>query len=79
MICSYGMDDIIGMAVLSPDEALKSPFAEKIITRISEIIKEELDAAIQTISKNTDKIDLLVTALLEKNKLSKEEIENILK
>ena len=78
MICGYGMDETVGFAYLSYEEAVKGPLAEKILSRISEIIKEELEYAAQIISRDKNKIDLLVSALLEKNKLTREEIENIL-
>lgn len=78
MICSYGMDDEIGMAVLSSEEATKGPMAEKITRRISEIIEKELEQTIKTISEGKKRINKLVEQLLEKNKLTKEEMEDIL-
>ena len=79
MICSYGMDEGIGMAVLSNEEATKGPLAEKITRRISEIIEEELKQTIQTISKGKSLINKLVEQLLAKNKLTREEMEDILR
>jgi ATP-dependent metalloprotease FtsH len=78
MICSYGMDEEIGLAVLSHEEATKGPLAEKITRRISEIIKEELAQTVQTLSKGKPRINKLVEQLLAKNKLTKEEMEAIL-
>lgn len=79
MICAYGMDETIGLAVLSEKEATEGPMAEKITRRISEIIGRELDFTIDVIAKGKKKIDGLVEQLLEKNKLNKEEMEAILK
>lgn len=78
LICNYGMDDVIGMVALSYEEAVKGPLAEKITLRISEILKEEMTQTMQTLSKGKNKLDRLVERLLEKNKLTKEEIESIL-
>ena len=78
MICSYGMDDEIGMAVLSTEEATKGPLAEKITQRISQIIEKELKHTIEVIAKGKPRMDALVEKLLEKNKLTKEEMEEIL-
>jgi ATP-dependent metalloprotease FtsH len=78
MICSYGMDEGIGMATLSEEEATKGPLADKITARISEIIKEELARSIEMIIKGKPLIDKLVENLLEKNKLTKEEIEKLI-
>jgi len=79
MICSYGMDDAFGMAVMSPEEATRGPLAAKVSQRVSEIIKEEMAAAIEIIHKNKERLDRLVNALLEKNKLTREEMEELLK
>jgi ATP-dependent metalloprotease FtsH len=78
MICAYGMDESVGMAALSEEEATRGPMAEKITLRISEIIRKELEKTIRTISGGKPHIDRLVAQLLEKNKLTKEEIEEIL-
>lgn len=78
MICAYGMDESTGMAALSEEEALRGPMAEKINLRISEIIRRELEKTIRIVSGGKPHIDRLVTQLLEKNKLAKEEIESIL-
>jgi ATP-dependent metalloprotease FtsH len=77
MICAYGMDEEIGMAALSEEEATKGPLAEKITLRISGIIKEELKQTIRIISEGKTLIDRLVEQLLEKNKLTREEMEVI--
>ncbi|MDR3260960.1 MAG: AAA family ATPase [Tannerella sp.] len=79
MLCAYGMDEELGMASLSEEEATKGPLAEKITHRISAIIKEELARSIQMIREGKPHIDKLVEKLLEKNKLTKEEMEEILK
>ena len=78
MICTYGMDENIGMASLSEEEATKGPLADKITARISEIIKEELTQSIEMIKKGKPAIDKLVKNLLEKNKLTKEEMEELM-
>ena len=78
MICTYGMDEETGMAVLSNEEATKGPMAEKITRRISQIIEEELKRSIEMIAKGRSQIDKLVEQLLAKNKLTKDEIYSLL-
>jgi len=78
MICSYGMDEAFGMAVLSPEEASKGPLAAKVSERVSEIIREEMDTTIKIITENKPRLDRMVEALLEKNKLTREEMEILL-
>ena len=75
IICELGMDDESGMAVIDPD----SPFqADRINQRVNIILKEQLDEAVRLISENRDRIDALVSKLLEKNHLNKEEIAEVL-
>jgi ATP-dependent Zn protease len=78
MLCSYGMDKEFGMAVLSPEEALKGPLAARISERVSEIIREEMEATVKIIANNKPRLDSMVEALLEKNKLTREEMETLL-
>lgn len=78
MICNYGMDNEIGMAVLSQEEATRGPLAGKINGRVSQIIKNEMEETIKIITEAKPRIDKMVNALLEKNKLTKEEIEQLL-
>jgi ATP-dependent metalloprotease FtsH len=79
MICSYGMDEEAGYLVLSPGEAVKGPLAVKISGRVSEIIKNELAVSLEIVRKEKKRIDRLVKTLLEKNRLNKTEIEELLK
>ena len=79
MLCNYGMDMEFGLAVLSPEEAQRGPMAEKVSRRVSEIIGAEMTQTIQIISENKARIDRLVSALMAKNKLTKEEMEELLK
>jgi len=78
MICSYGMDEEIGYASLGEREATQGPLAEKITGRVSEILREELAESVSIIEKNRTRLDRLVAALLEKNRLDKAEMEALL-
>ncbi|MDR1632987.1 MAG: AAA family ATPase [Dysgonamonadaceae bacterium] len=78
MICAYGMDEEIGMAILSEEEATQGPLAEKINARITVIMREELARSIEMIKKGKPSIDKLVEKLMEKNKLTKEEMEDLM-
>jgi ATP-dependent Zn protease len=78
MICTYGMDAAVGMVALSEEEATQGPLAEQITRRIADIIKNELAHSIRLIIQGKPLIDRLVEQLLEKNKLTKDEMEYIL-
>lgn len=79
MICSYGMDEESGLIILTKKEATQGPLAEKIAGRISIILQDELEQTIQIIKKAQPAITRLVNRLKEKNKLDRDEIEEILK
>ena len=76
MVGEFGMDEAFGQVVLvtKPDGAL----ASKMMERAQRIVKEQLDMAIQVLSENRAHLDTLVEKLLEKNRLTKEELEAIL-
>jgi ATP-dependent Zn protease len=67
------------MVAISQEEATRGPLAAKVSERVSEIIRNEMAATINIIGKNKTRMDRMVTALLEKNKLTKEEMEALLK
>jgi ATP-dependent Zn protease len=72
-------DEEIGLASLSEEKAGKGPLAGKITERISGIIQKELFRTIKMIREGKPFIDKLVDKLLEKNKLTKEEMEELLR
>ena len=76
MICNYGMDEEFGLGVMGQQEAASSPELKK---RVNEILGEEMRSTIEIIQKNKPRIDRMVGALMEKNKLSGEEMEELLK
>lgn len=78
MICSYGMDEEFGLIALSAEDASRGPLAAKINERISTIIKAEMTETVNIISKAKTPINKLVKKLLEKNRLTGEEINKIL-
>lgn len=76
MITVYGMDEQIGLAVIDRKKAMESP---KIMDRVNEILAEEMKNAIELIRQNKDKADILVNELLRKNRLTKDDMERLLK
>lgn len=78
MICNYGMDDVIGLVSLSQNEALNGPLAGKITERVSVIIGQEMIETVKIINESKMQLDQLVSALLEKNRLTGEEINAVL-
>lgn len=79
MLCSYGMDEEIGLLPIDTTNLEISPIYERLRKRMSVIMQEEFAKTVEMIQQNKDSIDCLVQALLEKNKLTSNEIESLLK
>ena len=77
MICSYGMDEKYGLAVIDADKALNDVNSE-IRTAVNEILASELYKAVNEIRDGRAKIDMLVDELLRSGHLNGEEITSIL-
>ena len=75
MITRYGMDDL-GLGTFGLDSA-DPQYAAQIRARVNQILQQEYANAKQLIADNKKAIDALVDALLEKNQLKEEEIDEI--
>ena len=71
MVCSLGMFEDVGMATLKDSDAARS--------RINEILKEALERVKSTIDSRRESFDALVEALMDKNSLCADELQEILK
>ncbi len=78
MVCNFGMCDEMGLAVINPNSFLSSALSEKIYNEINRILSCELQKTIEVIRNNQKSVDALVTALLDKNRLTANEIQEIL-
>lgn len=74
IICRYGMDQEFGLCTIEPTE---TP-SQNIVMKINEILARELNSAIEIVEKHRIEIDSLVTELMKKNKLSEQEITQLL-
>ena len=77
IVCTYGMDEDFGLAVVY-GAAAEGEMSAEIRTAVNRILKEQMQEAIRLISENKEKIDALVNALMEKNYLNAEEIRQVL-
>lgn len=75
MLCSYGMDEEFGLAVINPDNSYISPILHK---TINELLKKQFKEAINLISNHKSKLDQLVNGLLECNSLKANAIDKIM-
>lgn len=78
ILCSYGMDDTFGLAVVAGAVAANGTMSMEVREGINRILTEQMDEAIRLISENKDKLDALVQTLLEKNHMNGKQIHEIL-
>ena len=78
MLMHYGMDEEFGLAAFSREEAAKMPLTGDIQRRVNTVLMEQMKKTVALIQEGKEKIDRLVAALLEKNKLSREEMVALL-
>lgn len=79
MLVQYGMDTDFGLAAMAGEEARKGVMAPEIQRKVNEILKAQMERTVAIIKEGRGDIDRLVKALLEKNKLTREEMESLLK
>ncbi len=78
MICRYGMDSTIGLAVVDANEAREGAIAKEVRAAVNAILETELAKAIEILKENSKAIDALVNMLMEKDHLTGEQIDKIL-
>ena len=77
IVCTYGMDDEFGLAVVY-DSATNGAMSVEVRTSVNRILKEQMNEAVRLVSENKDKIDSLVEELMSKNHLNNAEINEVL-
>lgn len=76
MICDYGMDEEMGIPYMD-EGSLPSEYYTRVHDRIKELLQVELNNAISLISDNRFAVNEMVDALLTKNHLKSDEIDEI--
>lgn len=76
MICAYGMDEELGLAVVD-QYASSGMLAEPVRNAVNRILQQQMELAVSIIQENRAAVDALVAALLEKNHLTGDEISVI--
>jgi ATP-dependent Zn protease len=82
MICEYGMDEtgeiLSAPALLRSESALASPVYQKVDAVAQQILRRELERTQELLATHRRHLDALVAALLEKERLTAEELRAIL-
>ena len=72
LVCSYGMDEQFGLAVVGgAGEAMST----EVRSAVNRILSGQMEEALRLIGENKDKIDALVAELMSKNHLNGPQIE----
>lgn len=79
IICTYGMDEKFGLAVIDPQAAQMGELSAQVREAVNKILADEMHNAIALIEQNRALIDSLVERLLSENHLPGDEIEKIFK
>jgi ATP-dependent Zn protease len=79
IVCSYGMDEKFGMAVVDAQSAAIGGVSAEVHKAINAILDSEMVKTLDIIREHKAAIDALVAALMEKNQLTGEEIDKILR
>ena len=74
IICTYGMDDEFGLAVIDQQEARNGEVSTKVREAVNKILNQEMKKAIESIKENQASIDALIAKLLSDNHLTGDEI-----
>ena len=72
------MSEKIGQVALDPKRLVDGLLATKVTESMETIVKTQLDMAIAVLKENKQYLDKLVEQLMEKNRLTTEELEKIL-
>ncbi len=78
LVCTYGMDEEFGIAVLPASVTVGGAIAPEVRAAVNRILGEQMAEAVKAVSENKDKIDALVEELMLKNHLNGAEIERVL-
>ena len=79
LICAYGMDSTVGLGVIDKKLMYSDAVAKVVHEAVNNILKTELELAVELINRNRSRIDRLVDALMVKNHMNGEEIDQILR
>ncbi len=79
IVCTYGMDDDFGLAVVDSSAANSGALSSEVRKAVNAILSQQMEKTLSIIKENKASIDALVAALMEKNQLTGDEIDAILK
>ncbi|MBP8646164.1 MAG: AAA family ATPase [Syntrophobacteraceae bacterium] len=78
MAANYGMGDRIGPVALGHGRFEEGPMAVRVVRESKKIIAAQLDRAIEELTRHRPILDSLVAQLLDRNRLTRQELEALL-
>ncbi len=78
MVRDYGMGEGIGQVAIEPKRLADGPLAIQVMQSVEKIIKSQLDLAVRELQAQRQYLDLLVDRLMEENRLTAADLEQIL-
>jgi len=78
IICTYGMDDDFGLAVIDGQSARMSELSSEVRAAVNKILDDQMKQAIRVITEGKDAIDALVSELMSKNHMTGIELNALL-
>lgn len=78
IVCKYGMDEEMGLIALSKEDLMNPVIAEKLYTKVKDILAEQLEETKKILGTSKAVIDAMKQRLLDKNQLEAMEIEDII-
>ncbi len=78
MVRDYGMGRDVGQVAIDPSRLRDGPLAIKVMEGVERIVKGQLDLAIAELESHRDSLDRLVDQLMEKNRLTRADLDSIL-
>ena len=77
IVCDFGMDDSMGIAVLDYSNACGGELGAEVRKAVNNILNEQLEEAKRLLKENRVAVDKIVEALMDKTSLSGDEIDKI--
>jgi ATP-dependent Zn protease len=77
MVRGLGMSPEIGQIALDPKLLHDGPAAARVMDAAQKIVRAQLDQAIEELSRQRRFLDLLVEKLMDKNRLTRQDLEGI--
>ncbi len=77
LICSYGMDNSLGLGFISPEAIHTGPMALEIRKAVCDTLERELKNAVKKISDNREAVSCFAESLMDKTHMTGEEITKV--